>query len=152
MSNVEHAGGSRFIRGEQPGGFGAKMMWDPAGTMIAHITTDLSKEGPPGHVHGGALATMLDEVMGAAAWASGYKVLAANLNINFKLPVPLSVPLVVRGWVDRQEGRKVFALSELLLPDGKVATSGSGLFIESPEIFGDYDYKNLFASDRTETD
>jgi acyl-coenzyme A thioesterase PaaI-like protein len=78
--------------------------------------------------------------MGAAAWTLGHKVLAANLNINYHKPVPLNTSLIVHGWVESHEGRKVFTAGEIILPDGSVSTSGTGLFIEAPDIFGGRDY------------
>ncbi|HXT52702.1 MAG TPA: PaaI family thioesterase, partial [Thermoanaerobaculia bacterium] len=35
--------------------------------------------GPPGHAHGGAMAAVLDEAMGAAAWMAGHIAVAAHL-------------------------------------------------------------------------
>ena len=34
--------------------------------------------GPPGHVHGGAMAATLDEAMGAVCWMNGHPVVAAT--------------------------------------------------------------------------
>ena len=39
--------------------------------------------GPPGHVHGGAMAATLDEAMGAVCWMNGHHVVAATITITF---------------------------------------------------------------------
>jgi acyl-coenzyme A thioesterase PaaI-like protein len=104
--------------------------------VIGRVILDDSKQGPPGHAHGGSLATLLDEAMGASAWFAGYRVVAVNLNIDLKLAVPLHVEVVLRGRVERKEGRKVFTTGELLLPDGRVAIEGRGVFIEAPQLVG----------------
>ncbi|MFW5748668.1 MAG: PaaI family thioesterase [Chloroflexota bacterium] len=135
MTQSQPTNGSRFVFGRRPAGFEATITRNPAGGLILTVTLDLSKEGPPGHAHGGSLATLLDEAMGSAAWADGYQVLAANLNIDYMTPVPLNTPLTITGRVDRKEGRKVFTSGEILLPDGRTATRGTGLFIEAPDIF-----------------
>ncbi len=133
-------GGSYFAQHAPPDGLGMKLYLQADGRILAHATMHTSKEGPPRHAHGGTIATLLDEVMGAAAWNNGYKVLAANLNINFMSPVPLETPIRVIGEVARKEGRKVFTSGQVLLPDDSIAATGSGLFIEAPDFFGDADY------------
>ncbi len=133
-------GGSNFIYGPRPGGFGAQLYIEPDGTVSGIITLGGEKEGPPGHAHGGALATMIDEAMGAAAWHNGYRVLAAHLNFNYRKPAPLGVELQVRGRIVRIEGRKVFTSGEVLLPDGSVATEGTGLFINAPQYFDEFSH------------
>lgn len=135
MNTDKPIGGSNFIYGERPGGFGAQLYVQENGHVEGLITLGIEKEGPPGHAHGGALATMIDEVMGAAAWHNGYRVLAANLNFNYRRPAPLGVELRVRGWIERVDGRKIFTSGEVLLPDGIVATEGTGLFILAPQYF-----------------
>lgn len=123
-------GGSRYLNAAPPDGFGIRMYYN-ATTQRTHgdIEFDAAKEGPPNCAHGGAVTTVLDEAMGAAAWFNGYAVLAVNLNVNLKLPTPLETPLTVTGWIDRVEGRKVYAAAELLLPDGRVTASSTGLFL-----------------------
>ena len=99
----------------------------------------LSEQGPPGHAHGGASAAVIDEVMGAAVWRAGQKVVLANLNLNYRLPVPLNTPLRAEGWLDRIEGKKGFAEGRIVLPDGSTAVAGTGLYIQAPHLFT-FDY------------
>uniref|UniRef100_A0A6I8P359 Acyl-coenzyme A thioesterase THEM4 n=2 Tax=Ornithorhynchus anatinus TaxID=9258 RepID=A0A6I8P359_ORNAN len=65
-------------------------------------------EGAPGFVHGGAIATMIDNLMGTCAILVSGVVMTANLNINYKSPVPLGSTVVLKSQVDRLEGRKMF--------------------------------------------
>src|SRR3989344_3391512 len=39
-------------------------------------------EGPPGSAHGGSMAALLDETMGASAWVSGHSVVAAQISVS----------------------------------------------------------------------
>jgi acyl-coenzyme A thioesterase PaaI-like protein len=86
-------------------------------------------EGPPRHAHGGALAALLDEVMGAAAWLAGHRVVAAKIEVDFKRPVPLGTTATFEGIVTKAEGRRVHMAATLALPDGTVASTASGLYI-----------------------
>lgn len=127
--------GSTFVLSEPPQGFGVKFMRQVDGKIIGTVSVDGAKEGPPKHVHGGALASLIDEAMGASCWTQGYKVLAANLNINYRLPVPLHIEITITAEVDQVKGRKVFTKGAIILPDGRVATDGTGLFIVAPDLF-----------------
>lgn len=102
------------------------------GSTQAEITLGPEQEGPPGHSHGGVIVAMIDEAMGMAVWATGFRVLAVNLNVNFRRPLPLGVPVIVRGRLLRVEGRKAFTSGEIILPDGMVAAEGSGIFVQAP--------------------
>jgi acyl-coenzyme A thioesterase PaaI-like protein len=132
----QRIGGSSIIFNPPPGGFGAQFYAAENGQIIGRVQVDDSKQGPPGHVHGGALATLIDEAMGASAWFSGYRVVAVHLEFDLKLAVPLNIEITMRGWVVRREGRKVFTAGELLLPDGRIAVTGSGIFVEAPQLVG----------------
>ncbi|NOK86179.1 MAG: Acyl-coenzyme A thioesterase PaaI, contains HGG motif [Chloroflexi bacterium AL-W] len=135
-------GGTQFMTAQPPHGFGIRFYIQPDGSLAGQLTLDEAKEGPPQHVHGGALIAMLDEAMGACAWQHGYRVVAVNLQFDLKRAVPLNTEIIVRGWVEAKEGRKVWTLGEVLLPGGIVAVSAHGLFLEAPEYVGkpgDYD-------------
>jgi acyl-coenzyme A thioesterase PaaI-like protein len=85
--------------------------------------------GPPGHVHGGAMAATLDEAMGATAWMNGHRVVAATIKINFIAMLPIETETTVEASIDRVEGRKIHLRSTLTDPAGKVVAEGTGLFV-----------------------
>ena len=129
-------GGTAFITAPPPHGFGMRYQHDAEGKVSGVIRLDESKQGPPGHVHGGALIALLDEAMGAACWVRGYRAVAANLQFDLIRGVPLATDITVSGAVENKQGRKVYAVCEITLPDGTVAVKGRGLFIEAPDYVG----------------
>jgi uncharacterized protein (TIGR00369 family) len=143
-------GGTQFLNGPKPVGFDVRFYADEEGRFSGTVTVDISKQGPPGHVHGGALATLLDEAMGGAAWYKGHRVLAVNLDISFKRAVPLDTEILITGEVVRVEGHKVFAAGKITLPDGTIAVEGKGVFVEAPQYVGN-DNQNPFAKLRSES-
>jgi len=46
-------------------------------------------EGPPGHVHGGATAGLIDELMGVLVWHENHACVTQNLSIHYWKPLPL---------------------------------------------------------------
>ncbi len=107
-------------------------------SIYGQITLNMAQQGPPGHAHGGASAALLDEAMGAAVWQAGHMVMAANLNINYRRPVPLGVPVDVKASVVKKDGRKIHAQGSVSLPDGTVAVESTGLFIEARSMFAKF--------------
>jgi acyl-coenzyme A thioesterase PaaI-like protein len=85
--------------------------------------------GPPGHVHGGAMAATLDEAMGAVCWMNGHHVVAATITIAFLSMLPIETETIVEATIERVEGRKIHLRSKLKDPSGRIVTEGSGLFI-----------------------
>lgn len=78
-------------------------------------------EGPPGFVHGGAIATAGDVCAGVTLY-TGLKIncVTANLNVNYKRPIPLGSTIVIETQIERIEGRKCFTLSNFKSPDGSI--------------------------------
>ena len=99
------------------------------GTMTGRVWFGRGAEGPPGHAHGGSQAAVLDEVMGGNCWLQGHKVLAAQITIDFRKPLPLGTSAVIHTGVERVEGRKVWAFARICDLDGEVFSEGRGLFI-----------------------
>uniref|UniRef100_A0A8C5XZ19 Acyl-coenzyme A thioesterase THEM4 n=1 Tax=Microcebus murinus TaxID=30608 RepID=A0A8C5XZ19_MICMU len=88
-------------------------------------------EGMPGFLHGGAIATMIDNTLGMSALIAGGIVMTANLNISFKRPIPLCSVVVINSQVDKVEGRKVFVSGNVQSADEKTLHSeAAGLFIQ----------------------
>lgn len=128
--------GPCFVCGtENPHSVGVTWYENEAGEIHADMIFTLAHQGPPGHVHGGASAAVLDEAMGAAVWHAGYSVMAVNLEINYKKPVPLGESIVIESRIAEVKLRKILTTSEMRLPDGSVAVTGRGIYVEAPHMF-----------------
>lgn len=125
-----------FVCGtDNPHGIGITMFVDDDGTVSSEFTLNESHQGPPGHSHGGASAAILDEVMGLVVWAAGHKVLAANININYRKPLPLFQPLFAEARITEVGGRKILSAGEIRLADSTVAVQGSGVYVIAATFF-----------------
>ncbi|XP_036916244.1 acyl-coenzyme A thioesterase THEM4 [Sturnira hondurensis] len=88
-------------------------------------------QGMPGFVHGGAVATMIDAALGMSAIRAKGLVMTANLNINFKRPVPLGSVVVISTQLDNIEGRKLFISCDVRSVDKNTLYSeATSLFIQ----------------------
>jgi acyl-coenzyme A thioesterase PaaI-like protein len=87
-------------------------------------------EGPPGHAHGGAMASVLDEAMGLAVWLAHRPAVAAHLETDFRKPIPLGTTVTAETTVGPAEGSgKASATARLVGDDGTVYAEGSALFV-----------------------
>lgn len=88
-------------------------------------------QGPPGCVHGGASASMMDAAIGVLVNRTSSFCVTASLTTNYKSLLPLGSTALVESWIDKVEGRKIFACAELKSPDGKVTyVTANALFIQ----------------------
>jgi uncharacterized protein (TIGR00369 family) len=86
--------------------------------------------GPPGHAHGGIIATILDEAMGKVNKLHNVTALTAKMEVNYLKPVPLSKTLIVEGWEVRVSGREHIHAAEIRNLEGQVLAASTGKFIE----------------------
>jgi uncharacterized protein (TIGR00369 family) len=87
-------------------------------------------EGPPGYLHGGIIATLMDETMSKAVRARGLTAMTRQMEIDYLRPVPICTPIRMEGCVQRSEGRKNWTEARILDEKGTVLAIGKGLFIE----------------------
>jgi acyl-coenzyme A thioesterase PaaI-like protein len=85
--------------------------------------------GPPGHVHGGAMAAALDEAMGAVCWMNHHKTVAASISVKFIAMLPLETETILEARIDRVDGRKISTRASLTSPAGQIVSEAEGLFI-----------------------
>lgn len=103
--------------------------------VLGRVTFGSAYEGPPGCVHGGYVAAVFDELLGATQSMSGTQGMTAHLGIDYRRPTPLHRPLRLEGWLHEHDGRKIWAKGELRLdeePDGTdqpVLAEATALFI-----------------------
>lgn len=128
--------GMCFVCGtENPNSIGVQWAVCDDKSIFGRATLNDKQQGPPNHVHGGASAAMLDEAMGAAVWQAGHMAMSVNLNINYRQPIPLDVPVQVTAIVASKNGRKIITRGEIQLPDNVVAVEASGIFVEVEDMF-----------------
>src|SRR5271169_3701400 len=85
--------------------------------------------GPPGHAHGGIIATILVEAMGKVNKLRQVVALTSGITVNYLKPVPLNKPLRVESREVRVRGRYHTNAAEILNEKGEVLARGKGLFI-----------------------
>ena len=74
--------------------------------MVAEASFGLQYEGPPGYLHGGMSGLLMDQMLGTAAIAAGRWGMTAHLELDYRGPVPLDTPVVLRAWVAQEHGRR----------------------------------------------
>jgi acyl-coenzyme A thioesterase PaaI-like protein len=84
-----------------------------AGRVAGEVTLGKAYEGPPGLVHGGSTAALLDHALARAARSAGHGGLTATLSVRYRRPVPLGTPLLVRAELGTTEGRRATATATL---------------------------------------
>ena len=85
--------------------------------------------GPPGHCHGGVIATILDEAMGKVNKLRQVVALTSQITVDYLKPVPLNVPLRVESREVRVKGRRHINMAEILNQRGDALARSRGKFI-----------------------
>ncbi|GAA1094650.1 PaaI family thioesterase [Nocardiopsis composta] len=101
---------------------------DGEGGIRGEVLLNGLYQGPPGLVHGGWLAALLDQALGTASSVAGMPGLTANLDVNYRDPTPLNVPLEISARVTGTERRKVFVSGEIR-HGGKVTAEGTAIMV-----------------------
>jgi len=100
------------------------------GSLVSFSVIPNTFEGPPGYLHGGVIATLLDEAMSKAVRAQGSTSMTRKLEIDYLRPVPSGSPIRIEGRVVRHEPRKHWSEARILNENGTVLAEAKGLFIE----------------------
>lgn len=100
---------------------------DPSGRAWADFTLGAAYEGPPGLVHGGVTALLMDQICGEAASAGGKPGMTGTLTLRYRRGTPLG-RLHAEAWVDRVDGVKTFVVGQLTDAEG-VTVECDGVFI-----------------------
>lgn len=98
------------------------------GVVHTDFVLGAAYEGPPGHVHGGVCAMILDHVLGATAHLPGKPAVTGTLTLRYLSGTPLGQPLHAQAHVERIDGVKTFAVGHIACSDG-VTVEAEGIFI-----------------------
>ena len=94
----------------------------------ADVVLGAAYEGPPGLVHGGVAAMLLDHIMGETASAMRRTTFTGTLTTRYRRGTPLG-PLHLAAGITREEGRKVFVAGSISDAEG-VTVEAEGIFIQ----------------------
>ncbi len=98
-------------------------------TATTRFQLDRNHEGPPGHIHGGIVATLLDEAMSKLNRPLNVLAMTRHMEVDYLRPVPLFQTLTLTSRHIRRDGRKLFHEAEIQDAEGMPLARGKGLFI-----------------------
>jgi uncharacterized protein (TIGR00369 family) len=113
-----------------PAGLRLDFLLASDGSVVCLPTIPDSFEGPRGFLHGGIVATLLDEAMSKSVRAKGFTAMTRHLEVEYLRPVPSRAPLRIEGRAVQSDGRKHHTEGRIFDASGTVLAQGKALFIE----------------------
>jgi uncharacterized protein (TIGR00369 family) len=113
-----------------PAGLHLEFLLAADGAVVSFAAVPDTYEGPPGYLHGGIIATLLDEAMSKAVRARGLIAMTRKLDVEYLRPVHSGAPIRIEGRVVGDDGRKHWVEARVLSSEGTTLAEGKGLFIE----------------------
>lgn len=94
-------------------------------------------QGYPGIVHGGIVASLVDEVLGRVHMGNDTGnprfMYTAKMTIQYRHPVPTGKPIKIIGHSIKTKKRSATSKAEIQGPDGKILVEAEALLINVPE-------------------
>ncbi len=104
------------------------MHHEPDGLVWSEFVLGAAYEGPPGHVHGGVCALILDHVLGATAHRPLRPAYTGSLILRYVRKTELGRPLRATAYVERVDGVKTFSTGYIADDEGPTVEA-EGIFI-----------------------
>jgi acyl-coenzyme A thioesterase PaaI-like protein len=101
--------------------------------IVTEFTGTADHQGFPGIVHGGLLATILDETMGRTALFTRTWVMTGKLEVRFRNPAPVGERLTCRARLTRGRTSSFESRAAIVLDDGTVLADARGVFLRVPD-------------------
>ena len=111
--------------------------WMEGNDIVTEFTPDAHYQGFPGVLHGGILATLLDETLSRTASIEGRWMMTGRLEIRYRRPAPLGPRLRVTARQLSSRSRMVQAEGEVRLADDPsvILADARGVFLRVPEEY-----------------
>ena len=114
---------------ENKTGLRLKFFVDDEHRVICRVRVPRRFEGPPGHVHGGVIATLLDEAMSKANRQFGIVAMTRQMEVEYLKPVPLMTSLELTAHHVSASGRKHRCEAQIADQSGTILARAQALFI-----------------------
>ena len=114
---------------ENPHGHHLVVTRDGPNAVAATHTFDTRHVGAPGIAHGGAVATVFDDLFGFLLYSIGDLAVTRKLEVEYLRPVLLDVDYMLRATIAERAGRKIHMTATLEDAKGGPAARSSALFV-----------------------
>lgn len=108
----------------------AQVWWED-GELRGRARFAYAYEGPPTCVHGGVIAAVFDEILGAALIMSGSPGMTGTLTVRFRSPTPLQADIDLVARRRAVEGRKLY-VEGAMYHAGELTAEAEAVFISVP--------------------
>ncbi|MBW2312877.1 MAG: PaaI family thioesterase [Deltaproteobacteria bacterium] len=108
---------------------------DGTPVMVGHAHLGMAYEGPPHGVHGGWVAALFDDILGASQWLAGTRGVTARLEVQYRHVTPLEEDLRFEAWIESQKGRRIVAKA--------TCHAGDTLTAEAEALFLKVDFRQV---------
>ncbi|MCB0974606.1 MAG: PaaI family thioesterase [Actinobacteria bacterium] len=99
------------------------------GEVHGTVSCSPAYEGPPGHVHGGIVAGIFDQLLGFANCSFEHLGMTAHLDVDYLAPTPLMTELTLVARPAEVDGRKL-VVEGWISAGTTVTAKARGLFIQ----------------------
>jgi uncharacterized protein (TIGR00369 family) len=86
-------------------------------------------QGGPGFIHGGIIATVLDEAMGKVSRFRGVHAVTAELKVEYLRPIRIDQDLLIDAYEVESTGRNLLHVGEIRDHEGVLLARGRGRFV-----------------------
>ena len=115
---------------DNPGGMHLKFTYDSAHRrFLCRFRLSQRYAGPPGHCHGGIIATILDDAMSKLNKPREVTAATAKMTVEYLRPVPLNESLQVESRELSKRGRRLVRTAEITGKKGQVLARGRAVFV-----------------------
>ncbi|MCL6566429.1 MAG: PaaI family thioesterase [Acidobacteriia bacterium] len=101
--------------------------------IVGRFTLGEEYQGGPGFLHGGVIATVLDEAMGKLNRFHDLRAVTAELRVEYLRPVPIGEEFVVEAFEVQRSGRNSIHAAELRSRTGQLLARGRARFVAVDE-------------------
>ena len=114
-----------------------ELRWQEASNRITGtVKFSQAFEGPPGHVHGGWVAGVLDHIMGMTHVRTGHPGMTGGLSVRYLKPTPLNQVIEVSAQATELDDKRTEVKAEMRFGETTTATAEAIFVRVDREKFG----------------
>lgn len=116
-------------------GLKARFFWDGE-KALCDITADDIYSGYNKILHGGIVATLLDEVMIKSLLAEGIFAVTAEITVRFKMPVHSGDTLHLEGWKTDEKRSVCFTKGQVINQKSEIVAEATARYVKPRDQLG----------------